>query len=115
MSGMAYRKLPYGPVSDIFFRIIDELEDNGMIIREQRGKAILFSTVEEEVPTSDLTNEECMLLKKIGDAWKNRSTEDTVNFTHKQIPWQICRDGEIIPYGLIAQEEPERVYGTIQL
>jgi uncharacterized phage-associated protein len=115
MSGMTYRKLPRGPVADVYFRALDELEEDGAIIREPKGKAILFSLVEKEASTSRLSDEERRLIEKIGRAWSGKSTDDIVNFTHEQLPWQICRDGEVIPYGLITQEEPERVYGTIQL
>lgn len=115
MSGMTYRKLPRGPVADIYFRALDELEEDGAIIREPKGKAILFSLVEKEAPASRLSDDELDLIEKIGTAWSGKSTDDIVNFTHEQLPWQICRDGEVIPYGLITQEEPERVYGTVQL
>jgi len=115
MSGMSYRKLPRGPVADIYFRALDEMEEDGTIIRELKGKAILFSLVEKEAPAGNLSNEELSLIEKVGEAWRGKSTNDIVNFTHEQLPWQICRDGEVIPYGLITQEEPERVYGTIQL
>jgi hypothetical protein len=71
--------------------------------------------IEKDAPVSKLTNEEVDLIKKIGSTWKNKSTDDIVKFTHAQLPWQICRDGEVIPYGLITQEEPERIYGSIQL
>jgi DNA-binding XRE family transcriptional regulator/uncharacterized phage-associated protein len=115
MSGMKYRKLPRGPVADVYFRALDEMEEDGTIIREHKGKAILFSLVEREAPWSRLSGDEIALIAKIGKAWCGKSTEDIVNFTHEQLPWQICRDGEVIPYSLITQEEPERVYGTIQL
>jgi DNA-binding XRE family transcriptional regulator/uncharacterized phage-associated protein len=115
MSGMTYRKLPRGPVSDVYFRALDEMEEDGTITREAKGKAILFSLVEKEAPAGRLTEDELVLIKKIGKSWSSKSTDDIVNFTHEQLPWQICRNGEIIPYGLITQEEPERVYGTIQL
>jgi hypothetical protein len=115
MSGMTYRKLPRGPVADVYFRALDEMEEDGTIIREPKGKAILFSLIENEAPASSLLESEISLIKKIAEAWIGKSTNDIVNFTHEQLPWQICRDGEIIPYGLITQEEPERVYGTIQL
>jgi len=115
MSGMTYRKLRRGPVADVYFRALDEMEEDGIIIREPKGKAILFSLVEKEAPSSRLSDDELSLIRKIGQAWAGKSTDDIVNFTHEQLPWQICRDGEVIPYGLITQEEPERVYGTIQL
>jgi len=115
MSKMTYRKLPRGPVADIYFRALDELEEDGMIIREQKGRAILFSLVEKETPISQLSKDEVDIIRKISEAWQNKPTDDIVKFTHEQLPWQICRDGEVIPYDLITQEEPERVYGTIQL
>ena len=115
MSGMTYRKLPRGPVADVYFRALDELEEDGTIIRELKGKAVLFSLVEQGAPYSRLSVDELDLIEKIGKAWSSKSTNDIVSFTHDQLPWQICRDGEVIPYGLITQEEPERVYGTIQL
>jgi len=111
MSGMSYRKLPRGPVADVYFRALDELEEEGMIIREPKGNAILFSLVEKEAPTSMLTVDEINLIEKIGRVWQGKSTSDIVAFTHEQLPWQICRDGEVIPYNLISQEKPERVYG----
>jgi hypothetical protein len=115
MSGMTYRKLPRSPVSDVYFRALDELEKDGTIIREPKGNAILFSLIEKEAPVGRLSDDELDLIEKIGAAWRGKSTDDIVSFTHEQLPWQICRDGEIIPYGLITQEEPERVYGIIQL
>ena len=81
----------------------------------RKGKAILFSLIENAAPASRLSNEELNLIEKIGKAWCGKSTDDIVNFTHEQLPWQICRYGEVIPYGLITQETPEGVYGTIQL
>ena len=115
MSGMTYRKLPRGPVADVYFRALDEMEEDGTVSREQKGNAILFSLIEREAPVSRLSSDERNLIEKIGMAWRGKSTDDIVNFTHEQLPWQICRDGEVIPYGLITQEEPERVYGTVQL
>lgn len=115
MSGMTYRKLPRGPVADIYFRALDEMEEDGVIKREQSGKAIMFSLIEKEAPTGKLSEEEINLIQRIGAAWQGKSTEDIVNFTHEQLPWQICLDGEAIPYSLIFQEEPEKIYGPVQV
>lgn len=115
MSGMTYRKLPRGPVSDVYFRALDEMEEDGVIKREPSGNAIMFSLVEKTAPTGKLSAEEVSLIQKISTAWRSKSTEDIVNFTHEQLPWQICLDGEVVPYGLIFQEEPERIYGPVQI
>lgn len=111
MSGMSYRKLPQGPVPDIYFRALDELEEDGIIDREQKGNAILYSLIEPNAPEDKLSESELKMIHAISESWKGKNTKDIVNFTHDQLPWQICRDGEIIPYGLITQEEQEKVYG----
>lgn len=50
------------------------------------------------------------LLKKIAMKWKNKNTQEIVDFSHKQLPWLICKEKEIIPYNLITQEDVENVY-----
>lgn len=115
MSGMTYRKLPRGPVADIYFRALDEMEEDGTILREPHGKAIMLSLVEKQAPVSKLSKKEIGMIEKISKAWRGKSTEDIVNFTHEQLPWQICLDGEAIPYSLIFQEEPEKIYGPAKV
>jgi len=110
MSGLCYRKHQYGPITDVYFETIDKMIKDGIIIREPKDEDDLFSLTEETIPASLLTNDELEIIIKVGSVWKNRPTSDIISFTHKQLPWQICLDGEIIPYGLITQEEPEHIY-----
>lgn len=115
LTGVKYRKLAQGPVAYEYFRALDELEEEGMIMRESKGRAIMLSLVEKQAPTGKLTSDEVGMVKKVSEAWRGKPTLDIVNFTHDQLPWQICMDDEIIPYGLIFQEEPEKVYGPVQV
>lgn len=116
MSGMSYRKLPRGPVPDIYFRALDELEEDGIINREEKGRSILLQLAESgEAPSNRLSSDEKKLIQKVAHKWQGKQTQEIVEFTHAQLPWQICREGEVIPYGLITQEEPERVYGSAKL
>jgi transcriptional regulator with XRE-family HTH domain len=116
MSGMSYRKLPRGPVPDIYFRALDELEEDGIINREEKGRSILLELAESgAAPASRLSVNERKVIQSIGKAWRGKQTQEIVDFTHAQLPWQICREGEVIPYGLITQEEPDRVYGSTKL
>jgi DNA-binding XRE family transcriptional regulator/uncharacterized phage-associated protein len=111
MSGMSYRKLPRGPVPDIYFRALDELEEDGVITRQEKGRSIMLGLAESgDAPSNRLTKEEKAKISEIAKAWQGKQTQEVVDFTHAQIPWQICREGEVIPYSLITQEEPERVY-----
>lgn len=116
MSGMQYRRIAYGPVPDAFFRALDELEESGKVVIEHKntdGKDMLLvseseSNKNEKIQT--LSTEECALMKKIAAKWKDKNTNEIVNFTHNQLPYFLCRDNEFIPYELITQEDPELVY-----
>jgi len=116
MSGMQYRKIVYGPVPDIFFRVLDELEEDGKIIIDRKsddGKDMFLvseseSNKNEKIQTISI--EEKDLMKKIAEKWKNKKTQEIVNFTHNQLPYSLCRDNELIPYELITQEDPDSVY-----
>jgi transcriptional regulator with XRE-family HTH domain len=116
MSGMQYRKIQYGPVPDSYFRAIDELEESGKIVIDRKtreGKEMLLiaeseGNVNEKMST--LSKNELLLIRNIAKKWKEKNTNEIVNFTHNQLPYLISRDNEIIPYELITQEDPAYVY-----
>lgn len=111
MSGVKYRRLAYGPVPDIFFSLTDDLLEQGKIrveILDQGAQMISSNTRDEDF--SNLSPRELASIKLICKLWKNKPTQDIVNFTHEQKPWKLCHDGEYIPYSLIIQEDPDRVY-----
>lgn len=113
MSGMSYRKIQYGPVPDSYFRAIDEMfEDGAISVDNTKNDAFLISqTISgEQEKLSELNIEEKKLINNISAKWKNKRTQDIVKFTHEQLPYLICEDNEIIPYGLITQENPDHVY-----
>ncbi len=109
MSGLTYRRLPYGPVPDQYFRALDELMDAHQITMS-RGEAHLIKANEKTPPTHGLSKEEQALIRDICKRWKGKNTKDIVDFTHAQLPWKLCKDNELIPYELIIQEDPEYVY-----
>ncbi len=112
MSGMQYRRLQYGPVPDVYFRAIDELEESGQITIDHKGDMLLISENKSanNQPITLLSKNEIKLINSIGDKWKERKTAEIVNFTHNQLPYKICQPDEIIPYELITQQDPEYVY-----
>ena len=114
MSGVKYRKIPRGPVSDLFFRILDELDEDGLIVIKPHGQTKMISLVENVTSQNRLSGQEVDLIKRLGKAWKNHSTDEITEFTQEQIPWKICFDGEVIPYSFIYQEEPEVIYGPVE-
>ncbi len=117
MSGMPYRKITHGPVPDMFFRAIAELEESGKIEIEKKkfdeGKDVFLikeseSNINENI--NSLSKEQKDLIKNISKKWASKKTQEIVNFTHNQMPYSICRENEIIPYILITQEDPDKVY-----
>ena len=110
MSGVRYVRRDYGPVADIFFEMTEDLYDKGKIDIVPLDYALLIIPTTMEQEESLLADDEKELLDKICSFWKDRRTNEIVNFTHEQKPWKMCRDGEYIPYSLIIQEDPNHVY-----
>ncbi len=113
MSGMAYRKIQYGPVPDVYFRVIDELFEEGKIkIENTEDGAMLISETRnarrEELVA--LNGDERNLIKNISKKWRDKRTQEIVAFTHGQLPYLVSHDNEIIPYEVITQENPDDVY-----
>ncbi len=113
MSGVKYRRMEYGPVADIFFSLTEDLYEGGKIEISPVGNALIISSKTREATTDKLSTAEEKLIKKICDSWKDKRTEEIVNFTHEQKPWKMCREGEYIPYELIIQEDPDHVYQPV--
>ena len=110
MSGIRYVRREYGPVADIFFELTNDLYEKGKINIKPLDYAFIIKATTIENDESLLSNEEKSLLDKICNYWKDKRTNEIVNFTHEQKPWKLCRDGEYIPYSLIIQEDPNHVY-----
>lgn len=113
MSGMQYRRNHYGPVPDMYFRALDELEDEGKINidRTKNGVVLIREARRSEKDIlSNITKDEIALIKAISKKWQGKRTQEIVNFTHNQLPFKICSPDEIIPYELIIQEDPADVY-----
>lgn len=113
MSGLEYRKIEHGPVPDYYFRLLAELEGDHKISIEPKNNALLVSEtrVGERVSDDLLSSEEKKLIKKIAKKWDDdTNTKEIVAFAHSQIPYTFVDKGEIIPYELITQEDPQHVY-----
>jgi putative transcriptional regulator len=106
ISGFEYKKLANGPVAIEFFETIDTSES---LTTENKGGAILVSLTEQP-DESVFTKKELELIKNICKKWRSAKTQEIVDFTHKQIPWAVCKDRETIPYELIHTEEPENIF-----
>jgi DNA-binding XRE family transcriptional regulator len=112
MSGAQYRRLSQGPVPNYYFSAIDELFDKGLVNIEVKDNAQLISLTSagKQKDLTKLDKEEIKLVKKVAQKWHGKRTSEIVAFTHEQLPYKICNDGEVIPYELITQQDPSYVY-----
>lgn len=112
MSGLPYRKIEHGPVPNYYFTLLEELDGDGKISIQPKGKALLISETRTGEKVSDdlLNTKEKKLIKEIAQKWKNKDTEEIVKFTHNQLPFTFADKGAVIPYELITQEDPDHVY-----
>ncbi|MCD4704725.1 DUF4065 domain-containing protein [bacterium] len=112
MSGMQYRRIKYGPVPDMYFKAMDELEEQGKITINHKDEMFLISENRgsQNQKLEKLSKEEVKLIEKIAKKWKDKKTNEIVDFTHNQLPYKLCSPDEIIPYELITQEDPTYVY-----
>jgi len=113
MSGMQYRRMQYGPVSDPYFTIIDEMSDNGEInITQTKDGAMLISQTRSgaKIDLSKINKKEEKLIENIERKWKGKKTNEIVDFTHKQLPYLYAQDNEVVSYGLFTQENPDEIY-----
>lgn len=112
MSGMQYVHRTYGPVPDPYFRALAELEEEGKINIDHKGEAILVSVGAgaDRQKLDLLDKREIELMREISRKWKDKRTQEIVDFTHEQLPYKLCAPDEIIPYELITQQDPEYVF-----
>lgn len=113
MSGVRYVRREYGPVADIFFETTEDLFDNGKINIKPLDRAFMISSIEYNPSTNLLNEHEKSRIDEICKLWKDKDTQEIVNYTHGQKPWKACLDGEYIPYSLIVQENPDHVYTPV--
>lgn len=104
LSDLTYRRAEHGPIVDAFYRMIDELYDEGAITIELRGRAQVVHAIEPSAPHSTLTNQEVVLIKEVCRQWRHKATLSVLEFVKLQTPWKQHTQGEIIPYASILDE-----------
>jgi transcriptional regulator with XRE-family HTH domain len=113
MSGMEYRKIQYGPVSDAYFRLVDEMRDAGEIDIDPQAEGALHisqTAAGAKHPVDLVSSEESTLMSKINAKWKNKRTAEIVSYTHKQLPFMFADENEIVSYEIFGQEDPDELY-----
>lgn len=104
LSTLSYRNTAHGPIVDAYYRMIDELYDDGAITIELRGRAMFLFANEPTAHRSLLSDDDVSLIKKVCEQRRDQSTPEITDFVKSNAPWKLSTLGEIIPYDLILDE-----------
>ena len=113
ISNVSYKCKEYGPLAEPFLETIEDMFEGGELhleVSEEGAQLLTLSKSIKNIGIKKLSDEEKTKIDDVCNKWKNASTKELVNFTHKQKPWMACRENEIIPYDLILQEDPNNVF-----
>jgi DNA-binding XRE family transcriptional regulator/uncharacterized phage-associated protein len=116
MSGVAYRNTEFGPIADMYFRLLDEMEQTGVInIRQVFRDDYHMYELEEtrassKTALSQLSKKEHAHIQKVWKQWEKASTAEIVKFTEVHLPQTQSRLGQIISYDLILKEAVHNIF-----
>ncbi|MCX6726349.1 MAG: DUF4065 domain-containing protein [Candidatus Shapirobacteria bacterium] len=112
MTGAKYRRLQQGPVPNLYFATLEELNEEGLINFDMSDdcQLISLSKAGKQIEKELLSLKEINFIKKVSQKWQGVRAKEIVAFTHEQLPYKICNPGEVIPYELITQQDPDYVY-----
>ena len=116
VSNVTYRKIAFGPVADVYFRLLEEMEQGGVINIKQiyRDDYHMYEIEETRASAKKsltlLSKKEHTHVHKIWQQWEKASTAEITKFVCEQKPYQQSVLGEIIDYTLIKEEDSYNVY-----
>ena len=108
LSGVEYRKLPFGPVPQKLDSIINQMISNKMIQRLKTEYHGYPQTRYIPLVKPNLTNlkaSEKDVIDKVIEQYSDWSATAISEYSHKDMPWLASKDGEIIDYELAFYRE----------
>ncbi len=109
LTGATYRKLPFGPVPQNLDTIINDMIDGEAIQRLKTDYHGYPQTRYIPLVKADLTEfkaSEKEVIDRVIEQMSDWSASAVSNYSHKDIPWMVSKDGEEINYELAFYREP---------
>jgi transcriptional regulator with XRE-family HTH domain len=108
LSGSTYRKLPFGPVPRNLDEILNQMITENQIIRIKTEYCGYPQTRYLPLVKPDLTNlkaSEKEVLDRVVEQFSDWSATAISNYSHKDLPWVVTKEGEEINYELAFYRE----------
>ncbi|PIV94181.1 MAG: XRE family transcriptional regulator, partial [Flavobacteriaceae bacterium CG17_big_fil_post_rev_8_21_14_2_50_33_15] len=109
LTGASYRKLPFGPVPQNLDTIINDMIESEHIQRLRTEYHGYPQTRYIPLVKADLTGfkaSEKEVIDRVIEQMSDWSASAVSNYSHKDIPWMVSKDGEEINYELAFYREP---------
>lgn len=108
LTGATYRKLPFGPVPQKLDTIINQMIEAGQL---QRIKTEYFGLVQtrylplEKADLTELKASEKDVIDRVIEQMSDWSATAISAYSHKDMPWQASKEGDVIDYELAFYRE----------
>lgn len=109
LTGATYRKLPFGPVPQNLDIIISDMIEGDQIQRlrtEYHGYPQTRYIPLVKADLTELMASEKEVIDRVIEQMSDWSASAVSNYSHKDIPWMVSKDGEEINYELAFYREP---------
>lgn len=87
ITGLEYKKLPYGPVPEDFEFILDSLASSDIInydVEYENNYECHYIAKNQEINNSEFTEEELKIVNDVKKYFNNYTSSDIVNYSHKE-------------------------------
>jgi len=105
ITGGIYKRFEYGPMIPELYGVLSSLESEGKLISKpeilSNGGTHNTYEVSGTVDISTLSIEEKAEIDRILSKLSNLNGKDIENLSHKDVPWQVTDEGDVIDYDLV--------------
>jgi len=108
--GATYIKNHHGPTPVEFKKITDQMIDNGEIelvkskyFKYEQRKYLPIKSASLNI----LTGAEIECIKDVLERLSDKNAKDLSEYSHRDVPWMVHKDGETISYGSVFYRTPE--------
>jgi len=109
LTGAKYHKLPYGPVPQNVHAIINKMVNKDKSIKRIKTDYHSYKQTRyiplKKTNLQELKASETEILDRVIDKFSDWSATAISNYSHKDIPWLVSKDGEEIDYELALYRE----------
>jgi uncharacterized phage-associated protein len=108
LTGLMYRKLPFGPIPQNIDNLIIQMIENSQLQRIKTDYHRYPQTRYLPLVKTDLTGisaAEKDTIDRVIDRFSDWSASAISEYSHKDMPWKATEDGEILDYELVFYRE----------